>query len=39
LSELTLPATAGFGTAILQVIVLSVIRYTLTGTWDGFNFF
>lgn len=38
LNELTLPLTAGFGTAILQVIVFTLIRYTLTGTWNGFDY-
>ena len=39
LNESIFPITAGFGTAILQVIVFTLIRYTLTGTWNGFDFF
>jgi uncharacterized membrane protein len=38
INEIAIPVTAGFGTAILQLIVFSTIRYTLTGTWHGFNF-
>lgn len=36
-SQLALPLVAGFGTALLQIIVLDLIRYWLTGTWDGFH--
>jgi hypothetical protein len=37
-NQLTLPLTAGFGFAILQIIVLDLLRYTVTGTWEGFHF-
>jgi uncharacterized membrane protein len=30
--------TAGFGTALLQIAVLDLLRFLLTNTWDGFFF-
>lgn len=36
-SELLLPIAAGFGLALLQVVLLDVGRFLLTGTWDGFH--
>ena len=27
----------GFDTAIIQIIVMDMVRYSLTGTWDGFS--
>ena len=27
---------AGFGTALTQVLVIDLVRYSLTGTWSGF---
>jgi uncharacterized membrane protein len=35
--QLFFPMTAGFGSAILQIILLDLGRYLLTGTWDGFH--
>ncbi len=37
LAQLALPLLGGFGFALLQVAVLDLIRYALTGTWDGFH--
>ena len=36
--ELLWPVIAGFGTALLQIVLLDLARYALTGTWDGFHF-
>lgn len=36
--QLWLPLLGGFGLALTQIIVFSVIRYALTGTWEGFHF-
>jgi uncharacterized membrane protein len=36
--QLILWLVAGFGVALLQIVVLDAIRYALTGTWDGFHF-
>lgn len=38
LEQLTLPITIGVGLAFLQIGGLDLIRYLLTGTWDGFHF-
>jgi len=35
--ELFLPLVAGFGLALMQVALLDVGRFMLTGTWDGFH--
>jgi hypothetical protein len=35
--QLVLPLVCGFGVALLQIILLDVARYALTGTWDGFH--
>lgn len=37
LRQLSLPLLGGFGMALLQIILLDIVRYTLTGTWDGFH--
>lgn len=37
LKEMSFFLLAGFGTAILQVILLDAARFLLTGTWDGFH--
>ncbi len=34
--ELWLALTAGFSTALAQVIVIDILRFALTGTWAGF---
>jgi len=36
--QLVWPLVAGFGVALLQIILLDLVRYALTGTWDGFHF-
>ena len=35
--QLVLPLTGGFGIALLQIIALDLVRFLLTGTWDGFH--
>lgn len=35
--QLLLPLIGGFGLAILQIALLDLARYALTGTWDGFH--
>lgn len=35
--ELLLPLGAGFGSAVLQIALLDLGRYLLTGTWQGFS--
>lgn len=37
LRELWFPLLAGFGSALLQIVLLDIGRYLLTGTWDGFH--
>jgi hypothetical protein len=37
-SQLALPIIGGFGFALLQIALLDLGRYLLTGTWDGFHF-
>ena len=37
LSQMALPLLGGFGFALLQIVLLDVGRYLLTGTWDGFH--
>jgi len=37
LSQLALPLVGGFGLALLQIALLDLGRYLLTGTWDGFH--
>lgn len=37
LASFILPLTGGFGMAVLQIIVLDVLRYVFTGSWDGFH--
>ena len=36
--ELWVPLTSGFLTAILQIALMDMGRYILTGTWSGFEF-
>jgi len=38
LNQLLFPFVGGFGLAILQIIILDVLRYSVTGAWDGFHF-
>jgi uncharacterized membrane protein len=35
--ELLFPLIAGFGMALLQLALMDIIRYWLTGTWEGFH--
>ena len=37
LNQLWLPISAGFGLGLLQIASLDLLRYILTGTWDGFH--
>ncbi|MGW8251232.1 MAG: DUF2085 domain-containing protein, partial [Anaerolineales bacterium] len=37
ISQMFLPMIGGFGFALLQIILLDLGRYLLTGTWDGFH--
>lgn len=37
LMQLALPFTGGMGIALLQIAVIDLFRYLLTGTWDGFH--
>jgi hypothetical protein len=37
-SQLTIFLVAGFGIGLLQIAALDLVRYLLTGTWDGFHF-
>jgi uncharacterized membrane protein len=35
--QLLFPLLGGFGTAMTQIILLDLLRYLFTGTWDGFH--
>jgi uncharacterized membrane protein len=35
--QLALPLVGGFGIGLLQIILLDVLRFALTHTWDGFH--
>ncbi|MBN1147584.1 MAG: DUF2085 domain-containing protein [Anaerolineales bacterium] len=37
LNQLVFPLLAGFGTALTQIILLDLVRFYFTGTWDGFH--
>jgi len=37
LSHLIVPLTGGFGLALLQIAALDLVRFWLTGTWEGFH--
>ncbi len=37
LSEMLFPLVGGFGFALLQIALLDVGKFLLTGTWDGFH--
>ncbi len=39
ISELIGYLALGYGTAILQILAIDVLRLLVTGTWNGFNFF
>ncbi len=36
ISQLGLPALGGFGMALLQIVILDLARFALTGSWEGF---
>ena len=36
-SQMLFPLVGGFGFALLQIALFDFLRYTLTGTWDGFH--
>lgn len=36
-AQLTLPFITGLGIALLQIALIDLLRYLLTGTWDGFH--
>jgi hypothetical protein len=35
--HLLVPLAGGFGLALIQIALLDLLRYALTGTWDGFH--
>ena len=37
LFQTILPLTSGFGIALLQIILIDMLRFWLTGSWDGFH--
>ncbi len=37
--QLTTPLTAGFAAAMLQIALLDLVRFAVTGTWEGFHIF
>lgn len=37
LKDLLLPLLAGFGIALLQIALLDLVRFWITGTWEGFH--
>jgi len=37
INQLGLPFLAGFGMALLQIVILNLVRYWFTGTWGGFQ--
>jgi len=36
-TQLLLPLVGGFGFGLLQIAALDLVRYLLTGTWEGFH--
>jgi uncharacterized membrane protein len=36
-SQLAIPLVAGFGVALLQIAIIDLLRFVLTGTWAGFT--
>ena len=36
LSQMAVPLALGFGTAIVQIALFNLVRFLMTGTWDGF---
>lgn len=37
-SQLIFPLTSGFGIGLLQIVMIDLLRFWLTGSWDGFHF-
>ena len=37
LSQMIFPLVGGFGFALLQIALFDLLRFTFTGTWDGFH--
>jgi uncharacterized membrane protein len=37
LREMVLPLSGGFGICILQILLIDIVRYLITGTWHGFH--
>ena len=37
ITQLVFPLVGGFGVALLQIILLDLVRYLFTGTWEGFK--
>ena len=37
LHQLVLPLVGGFGVALMQIILLDLLRFFFTGSWDGFH--
>ena len=35
--QLLVPLVAGFGMALLQIAILDLLRFAITGSWDGFH--
>ena len=35
--QVILPLTSGFGIGLLQIVLIDLLRFWLTGTWDGFH--
>ena len=35
--QLLVPLVAGFGMALFQIAILDLLRYLITGTWEGFH--
>ena len=38
LSELGMALVAGFGVGLLQIVAIDMLRFLVTGTWEGFHF-
>jgi hypothetical protein len=37
-SQMVLPSAIGFMLCLLQIAMIDIVRYWLTGTWNGFTF-
>ena len=36
-NQLVIPLVLGFGLAMVQIVLLDLLRYSVTGTWEGFH--